>query len=185
MAYEIRKFAIIIAVAVLFSIFSFALADAFVPEAQYPSICQEAQEQPSYYEPRPLEPTNCTGTPEPSQEQIDACPGQTHLDHRTCEYQCSCYEITQAHQQQKENITFWIGIVLGSIAIIVGMLLPQKNPLNEWIGTGFIIGGVLTLFIATIRYWSELHKIARPIIIALELGIVLWIAYKRFVPEKK
>ncbi len=181
---EIRKFAIIIAIAVLFAIFAFSLADAFVPELQYPEYCEEAQETNNYYDPRPVDRDACEDVAEPTQEEIDACPGRLSMDYRSCEYTCSCYEIRNEHQELRENITFWFGIILGSIAIIAGMLLPRKNPLNEWVGTGFILGGVLTLFIATIRYWGELHAIARPIVIALEIILVLWIAYKRFGPEK-
>ena len=185
---DVRKYAIILTLAVLTAIFIFSLAEAVVPEPEYPSICVEAQDtdrSPQQPIPRTPGEERCEETPEPTQEEIDACPGQLHLNYNTCEYQCHCYELTREHQQQKESIIFWIAILLAGAAIVTGMLLPARNPLNEWVGSGFILGGVITLFIATIRYWSELHKIARPVIIALEIAIVLWIAYKRFMPNKK
>ena len=128
---------------------------------------------------------NCSQTPPPNQSTIDACPGQLNQDYRTCEYECHCNEITQQHQKKEDNIIFWIATALGSIAIVAGMLLPQKNPLNEWVGTGFVLGGVLTLFIATSIYWNNIDKILRPAVIALLIAVVLWIAYKRFMPDKQ
>ena len=64
------------------------------------------------------------------------------------------------------------------------MLLPAKNELNEWVGGGFILGGLITMFIATSMYWQHIDKIARPIVILAELILVLWIAYKKFGPKK-
>ena len=185
---EIRKYAIIITLAVLTAIFIFAVAEALTPEAEYPEFCIEAQEADrDFYPPFPRDPggEQCADTPEPTQEERAACPGNLNLNYNTCEYQCSCYEITREHEQQKEQIIFWVAILLAGVAIVTGMLLPAKNPINDWVGSGFILGGVITLFVATIRYWSELDRLARPLVIALEIAIVVWITYKRFATDKK
>lgn len=185
---DVRKFAIIITLAVLTAIFIFALAAAVTPEPEYPDICQEAQDNNRGYEqpiPRNVDEPRCEDTPEPTQEELDACPGQLNLNYNTCEYQCNCYEITEDHREQEDQIIFWVAIILGGIAITAGMLLPEKNPLNEWVGSGFILGGVITLFLATAMHWGNIDKIARPIVIALEILIVLSIAYKQFMPKGK
>jgi hypothetical protein len=180
MSGDIRKYTIILAVAVLFSIFSYAFSDAFTSEAEYPDMCREAQNNNNYYEPRPLESKNCTQAAQPTDQQIQACPGQLNMDYRTCEYGCSCYEITQQNQQTNDRIKFYLGVILGGLAIAFGMLLNPKKKLNTWIGSGFILGGLITIFIATVGYWGDLDKIIRPIVIAAELGLILWIAYKKF-----
>lgn len=181
MEVDIRKYTIILTVAVLFSIFSYAFSDAFTSEAEYPDFCQEAQQPTNYYEPpRSLDPNNCTETPTPTEQEQQACPGSLYLNHNTCEYECSCHEITQENNQVNDRIRFYLGVILGGISIAFGMLLNPKKKLNTWVGSGFILGGVITIFIATIGYWGDLDKIIRPIIIAAELGLVLWIAYKKF-----
>lgn len=189
MAFEIRKFGIILAVAILFSIFVFALADAVIPEKDYPDYCQQAnQNERSYYNPYPNS-LNCSELPEPTQEQRDACPGYLtpkYAEGRCAtEYTCDCADLADEYRNDEQNIRFWIAVILGAIAIAGGMLLPAKNDMNEWVGGGFILGGVITLFIATAMQWSEIHKIARPIVIALELILVLWIGYRRMMPTKK
>jgi uncharacterized membrane protein YfcA len=64
------------------------------------------------------------------------------------------------------------------IAIVAGFLLPLGN-IHEWVGLGFIVGGVIGMFIGTVTYWSDLARIARPFVIAAELAVVLFIVYKR------
>lgn len=194
MSTTVRKYAIILVVAILFSIFAFSLGNAVISERSYPDICQESQSQRDWYAPAPPIPRDqCPELPPPSQEEIDACPGSLQPDWRTScpeRYVCNCYELTQQFRSQEATIQFWLAVILSFIAIVAGMLLPSRKEINEWVGAGFILGGLITLFIATAQYWSEIHRIARPIVIALELVVVLWIAYRQFnkeqlVPKKK
>lgn len=181
---DIRQYAIILTLAILVSIFAFSFAEVFTSEPEYPDICTESQDNERPYQVAPRDSNMCENASEPSQQLIDSCPGRLNLNYNTCEYDCNCYEITQDNREQNEQLIFWVAIVLAGVAIVTGMLLPSSNPLNQWVGTGVIIGGVITLFVATIRYWSELDKYARPVVIAIEIAIVLWLTYKRFIPEK-
>lgn len=184
MTSQIRKFAVIAVVAVLYSIFVFSLGDAVAGEAEYPEICQQSQEFDMYPRYPAADREKCEPLPEPSQEEIDACPGNLYERYTggqcPTEYTCDCSQITESFNDRKENIIFWIAIALGGLAIVGGMLLPSKKDLNEWIGGGFIIGGIITLFIATAMHWGDIHRIARPIVIALELILVLWLAYRKW-----
>lgn len=188
---QVRKYGIILAVAILYSIFVFSLGNAVIPEREYPEFCEQAMSEQARQSFAPLVPRDeCPALEEPTQEEIDACPGTLSPDWRTScpeQYICNCQELQQEFRSTEATIQFWIAIVLGFIAIVAGMLLPSKNELNEWVGAGFILGGLITLFIATAQYWGEIHRIARPIVIALELAVVLWIAYRQFgdKPKKK
>jgi len=189
MAQTLRKFGVILAVAVLFSIFVFALADAFIPsEHDYQSVCVESQNNYDKYAcPRSVE-NNCSELDVPSQEAKDACPGTLNPDYRQgcpTEYICNCSELTEQYQEQDDSLRFWIAIVLGFIAVVVGLLLPSKQELNEWVGAGAMLGGLITIFIATAMYWEHIDKIARPIVIALELVLVLVLAYRKFSTKGK
>ena len=75
--------------------------------------------------------------------------------------------------------------LLGLVAIILGLYLPKDiNSLNEWIGTGFMFGGLISVFIGTARYFQDMHKIVRPIIILIELILVILITYKKLKDKK-
>ncbi len=185
----VRKYGIILAVAILYSIFVFSLGNAVIPEPEYPDFCQQSQ-PPLDFNPGIMPRDECPELMPPTQEEIDACPGTMTRDWRSVcpeRYVCDCRELEQEFRSTQASIQFWLAIVLGFIAIVAGMMLPSKNELNEWVGAGFILGGLITLFIATAQYWGEIHRIARPIVIALELAVVLWIAYRQFgdKPKKK
>jgi len=187
MSTPIRKYGIILVVAILFSIFVFSLGNALLAERTYPAICEEAQPQRDYYSAPMFPRDQCPELPPPSQDEIEACPGTLNPDWRSnCpdSYVCNCYELSNQYQKQEATIQFWLAVFLGFIAIVAGMMLPARKEINEWVGAGFILGGLITLFIATAQYWSEIHRIARPIVIALELVVVLWIAYRQFNKEQ-
>ncbi len=189
MALEIRKLGIILAVAILFAIFVFAVANAFAPAHNYPSTCLEANQSANLYPPTPYKAGNCTEIPPPTQAQINACPGRltTHYNGSGCadRYVCSCSELTMQFDKQDRQFNAWFGAILGALAIVAGMLLPRKKEINDWIGTGFILGGLIAMFWATAIYWSDFAKWAKPVVIGVELVLILWLAYKRFGPDKR
>ncbi len=188
---KIREYTIIVVIAVLVAILIFSLSDAIVSisidKPQYPDSCIESKAQnnklDNVYRPIAIN-NNCSEAAVPTADEIRSCPGSLEPDYTTSkcpvEYVCRCYEITDAYENQKDRLSFWIQVILGALTIIIGMLLPQRISVNEWIGGGLIIGGIISLFIATAVYWSGINTLLRPLVIALELAIVIWISYKRF-----
>jgi multisubunit Na+/H+ antiporter MnhC subunit len=79
-----------------------------------------------------------------------------------------------------DNVTFFISAFLALIAIFVGLYLPAKeNTLNEWIGTGFLLGGAFVLIFGTIQGYGSLHRWLKPVIMLAELLLVIFLAYKK------
>ena len=75
---------------------------------------------------------------------------------------------------------------MGLIALIAGLYLPKKkNPINEWVGSGFLLGGILTILVGTVRYFGDMGRYARPIIILVELVLVIYLAYRKLGDKKK
>jgi hypothetical protein len=94
-----------------------------------------------------------------------------------CDY---CNVELEKAQEQYRLIVFIVSSAMALVAIGIGLILPvKKNPLNEWIGTGFLLGGLITLLIGTIRYYSDMTRVLRPIVLLIELGIVIFLAYKK------
>jgi len=94
---------------------------------------------------------------------------------------CKNCNIALADARERYNMVFFIiSTVLGLFAIGVGFFLPQKkHPLHEWVATGFMLGGLITLFIGTAIYYADMARIARPIVLLAELVLVIYLAYKK------
>ncbi|MBU1198887.1 MAG: hypothetical protein KKF46_02995 [Nanoarchaeota archaeon] len=100
-----------------------------------------------------------------------------------CEIDPFCNYCNAGLDEAREKyglIVFIISSVMALIAIAVGLLLPvSKNNINEWIATGFLLGGLITLFVGTARFYADMTRILRPIVILIELAIVIYLAYKK------
>ncbi len=70
---------------------------------------------------------------------------------------------------------FIILVVLG-VASLVGAIFFT----NVLLSTAFSWGGVLSLIVASIRYWGDANKLFQVIILAMALGGLIWIAIKKF-----
>jgi len=71
---------------------------------------------------------------------------------------------------------FIIASISGLIAIVVGGYFVN----NESVGSGLIGGGVITILYGLIRYWEYAENILRVVILALILGVLIWVGIKKF-----
>ncbi len=179
---DIRKFGIAIAVAILTAILIYSIADAIAPPVDFTNCYDAVQKGP---DPVKAKQTNCTDAVLDEAVQ-KACVDQKYsyeviYGSNGCieKYNCNqCYKQQQDAQERHSMIIFYTAIVLGLIAIVIGFLLPLGS-IHEWVGLGFIIGGVLGLFIGTVQYWNELSRLIRPLVIFAELLVVLFIVYRK------
>lgn len=179
---DVRKILVIFLIGVLYAIFVQSLIEAIYPSPDYEDYCG----RDSMPEPMALKmgvaPQNCTALLEQIQcdkggnieytHDSNGCPISTF-----CNY---CNVGLEKAQEQQRLVVFIVSSVMALIAIGIGLALPvKKNPLNEWIGTGFLLGGLITLFIGTIRYYADMTRILRPLVLLIELFIVIFLAYKK------
>lgn len=78
-------------------------------------------------------------------------------------------------QKQYDRSVFIILLILGVLSIIIGALLE-----HEVLSPAFSWGGVLSLLIASMRYWSDANNILKVLILAVALGALIWTAVKKF-----
>lgn len=181
---DIRKIIIIFVVAVLFSILVFAVIGAVYPEPKYEDFCKNRGPPPIGKINTPI----CPDIPIP-QEQQDVClekKGEiqyTNYDTNGCprSFECNtCNNDFKKEEDKYNQYKFYISAVLALLAIFLGMFLPyQANTLNEWIGTGFMLGGTFALFFGTAITYTSLGRYVKPIVIFLELALVILIAYRQ------
>ena len=66
-------------------------------------------------------------------------------------------------------------VILGIISIVIGAFVTVAI-----IPAAFSWGGVLSLIIASIRYWGDADKLFKVIILACAFGVLVWLAVKKF-----
>jgi hypothetical protein len=148
---DIRKIVIILVIGALFAFFVNSLIEAVYPGPDYDDYCGE------FVKPYPLE-----------EERVD----EGAWD--------ECRDEYDSAREKYNLVVFYVSIIFGLLAIVVGLYLPShKEDLNQWIGSGFMLGGFFTLFVGTIRAYGDLHRMIRPIALLIELLIVIYVAYKK------
>ena len=188
---DLRRIAIIFVIAILYAIFVNAFIGAFYPAPRYDDYCKARYYAPVPEKPYPAaERTNikCPSYNEPTQEQLDACANdkgypEYRYDNDGCaiEYKgCNFCQRDFDKENEKYNFVFFIiSSILAVIAIGIGLYLPTKQSLNEWVATGFMLGGLATLFFGTFRYYEYLGRYVKLIVILVELLIVIYLSYKK------
>lgn len=66
-------------------------------------------------------------------------------------------------------------IILGVISLALGAFLA-----NEILTLGLSWGGVLSLIIASMRYWGTADNWIKVLILGLALAVLIWLAIKKF-----
>ena len=184
---DLRRVAIIFVIAILYAIFVNAFIAAFYPAPKYEDYCKAR-----FYAEKPVPGAvgkkECAPYQEPSQQALDKCAEQKGFPEYTYDaYGCVigykgcnfCQRDFDAANQKYNLIFFIFSSVLAIVAIAIGLLLPPTNSLNEWIATGFILGGLITLFFGTFRYYEYLGRYLKPAVILAELLIVVYLSYKK------
>ena len=187
---DLRRIAIIFVIAILYAIFVNAFIGAFYPAPKYDDYCKARYYAPEKAVPIPAEKTNikCPDYNQPTQEELDTCANdrgypEYRYDNNGCavEYKgCNFCQRDFDKANEKYNFVFFIiSSILAVIAIGIGLYLPTKQSLNEWIATGFILGGLITLFFGTFRYYQYLGRYVKPFVILAELLIVIFLSYRK------
>ena len=190
---DVRKIAIIFVIAVLFVVLVYSTNEAIYPRPDYDDFCEERFLEKPIDRIGETKNYTCPGYEKPSKETLQECYDKDgrpdyNYDEYGCptEYECEmCGKHYEDAREQYNFIMFIVYGIAGLIAVVLGLFLPKKkNELHEWIGTGFMLGGLITIFFGTATYFGEMHRVVRPFIILTELLIVIFVAYKKFSDKK-
>ena len=190
---DIRKLAISITLAVLLAIFIQATITAFYKEPTYDQFCKNSYAPYSVPIPYQEKQPNCTFFVDASTEVKDNCTatgGSINYiyDSHGCvsDYKCDmCSANFETAMKKHSLLSFLIAAVLGLIAIIVGLILPTDDDLNEWVGAGLIMGGLFAIFFSTVKAYTYISDILKPFVILAEIILVVVIAYRKLSEKKK
>jgi len=93
-----------------------------------------------------------------------------------CDPNYTCGQEYKDAKEIYERNVFVILVILG-VALIVGSLLIAGF---EAVSLGLSLGGVLSLIIGTMRYWSNMDDYLRVIVLGIALATLIWLGIKKF-----
>src|SRR3989344_144461 len=177
---EIKKVALTVGIAVLFTLFVVFFVDAVYEQPKYENYCNYSP----YREPLPLGKSQEECPLSYNHELFDECIKQKgEIRYRTDEIGCQVdpycdfcgknFSETNAHYNR--NI-FFIAAIIGIAAIIAVLYMAKKF---DAISSGFIFAGILILLQGTVRVFGDLEKWPRVIVLGVELVILILIGIKK------
>lgn len=171
-----KQVAMTIIIAVLSALFVGLLVDAVYESPKYENYCVE----PFYpATPKVSEGTICDYTQSIEEKDCYKRGGSPRFDYdsKGCQIFNECdycgKEFEEANKEYNRNV-FFIVAPVGLVMIILGVFYSVG-----FIGSGFMFGGILSVAYGTIRYFSDMSKIMRVIVIFIELVIVVWLGLKK------
>ncbi len=84
-------------------------------------------------------------------------------------------EFSDARKSYDRNV-FVTLVLLGAVCVVIGNFLKT----NLVVGIALSLAGVLSFIIASMRYWGSADNLVKVIILAIALGILIWLAIKKF-----
>ncbi len=181
---KMKRGAVVIAIAVLTVLFIALLVDAFFEEPRWEEYCNKYGEEYPRPVRVPIDEKDGIECEESNQILIDKCyQSGGHPEWKWDEKGCQQYKECNMCQKEMDDArkyvhryAFYLGAALSLIALVLGLFWSI-----EFIGTGFMFGGIVGLFYSTIRYFSAMDKFVRVGVIFAELLIVLGITYLKLV----
>ncbi len=177
---KLKSFGIVATIAVLFTIFIFALTNAIVPQPEYNDFCN--------YDNQKNQRINWDECP--NTNMLTMCDGEVDyiLDENNCpiDYTCDDCGITYKNEQNKHDLVlFLVSSIVGLIAILFGLFCIKRTDYWTLIKAGFLLGGLISLFVGTGIYYDSMARFLKPIVMFVELVIILLVTYKIISKGKK
>lgn len=175
-----KQFAFVVGIAVLFAILIGLGIDAFYTSPKYENFCNNSGEYYGYPE-KILATQNCSVNYSQYNEMIADCSTRGgFIDYKYNSQGCSipdkcnmCGKEFQDVQNVYNRNVFYIAFAIGIAAIIAGLII------TEILGAGLMFGGILTAVYGIMRYFSELGKIARFLVVLFGFLVLIFVGRKK------
>lgn len=116
--------------------------------------------------------------PYPPRVAVPAIPeGTVVVDEPTayCNATATCQRIYEEDRNLYNRNVFITLVSLGVISIIAGFFLVSVSAISS----GLLFGGLISIFVGNIRYWSDMNEYLRLAVLAIALATLLWLGYKK------
>jgi len=172
-----------LAIAVMAALFVGLFVDAVYSNPKYEDFCT------NYAHPYPektgiigINTTQCSDPYFVYQNETRACEqekgfAEFEYDTKGCQVYRSCNfcsrDFNVVNEKYNRNL-FFIITPIAVVAILFGLFYGM-----EVIGSGFMFAGILLLIYSTGRYFSDMSKVMRVVVVGIELLLLLWITKRR------
>ena len=102
--------------------------------------------------------------------------GESTVIRGSCNLQYTCNNEYQAISKVYNRNIFVALVVLGVILVALSFVLA----FNWTISVAFALGGILSIIIASMRYWGDADNLVRVVILFLALCALIYFALKKF-----
>ena len=92
-----------------------------------------------------------------------------------CDATAKCREGFEVSQAVYNRNVFVVLVILGLVSLGSGFMLISAKP----VANGFLGGGILSLIVGAIRYWSSMDDYLRFVILGIALAVLIWLGYKK------
>ncbi len=179
---NLKQIAVASGIAIIFALLIGLSVDYFYPSPEYGNYCKQ-DFYPKQY-PREVPANACSYDYGAEYNNCTAEGGFARFDYNAsgCQVYKSCDFCNKEFQKAQDNYnrnTFLIITPIALIAVIAGVFWPV-----EFIGTGFMFGGIFLLFYGTARSFAFENKLLRVIGILVDLVVLIWIAYRKLVEKE-
>jgi len=176
---DAKRLAMVLGIAVLLPLFLGLFVDAVYEAPKYDDYCKNYNIYPVYKEPSAG--INCPDMYSTSREYKACIDSKGNVipkyDSNNCQIFGGCdycsRDYDNANQIYNRNI-FLILAPIGFIIVVLGIYL-----VIDYMGAALMFAGMITLFYATVRYFSDMSKILRALVVLIELLLIMWIGYKK------
>jgi hypothetical protein len=108
-----------------------------------------------------------------TQESCEAVDG-AKWQNEYCDYNYQCQKEYDEAREKHSLVVFLVAVPAGLIALGVGVVLGLPS-----VSSGLMLGGVFSIFYGTVRYWENFSDVIRVVILAISLGLLIWLGYKK------
>ncbi|MEK7505206.1 MAG: hypothetical protein AAB589_02915 [Patescibacteria group bacterium] len=102
----------------------------------------------------------------------DSAPRRTSY----CDVNFTCDREFDSYQSVYNRNVFLILVGAGLATLLLSLFVALTSPVS----LGLSLGGVLSIIVGSIRYWSEMQDYLRVILLAVALILLIWLGIKKF-----
>ena len=92
-----------------------------------------------------------------------------------CDTTVNCRKAYDENRSFYNRNVFIMLVSLGTISFIAGFFFVAVPAVSS----GLLFGGVLSLFIGNVRYWSDMSEYLRLIVLVVVLATLIWLGYRK------
>ena len=167
------KWVLSIAILVVLNLFFNYAIHLFYPSPEWNKFCPEQQVNKLLTESECVATGGAWTETPPLTPGVDIArpiPAQTGY----CDNTFTCRQKYEDANRFYNRNVFIVLVILGLASLLIGFWITAPA-----VSIGISLGGILSLIIGSIRYWSEMQDYLRVILLALALILLIWIGVKK------